>query len=532
MKNFQHHVDLSNNPYLQRLSILIDDKNIPPYSDLYQYMNASFVEWCDCILDKIAEHLNGEHFMLTFSSSMEEMLVMQTIAMKNPYCDRYISKVTIRDIPTATRLKKLHQLIREKKIQGYEFQKLNALFVLDGLDSLKDELLNLDVKNSFCTLQTDIMSLKDYNPNHTHELFFAVTAREISDDLLKIFRNEEGFLIQISEENPEPMFNEKIGRLFAFQTNRESLFQTIFICLLLFPLVRILRNCIASIPTQEKDSYKKILNEIQSTTASIIPIVESTTLEVGRSVRIRFDSDLKNQPVVVENLSYAYSRDGIVNCNGFLVEGIRPGSCTMYIIRAGESVSCAEVEFKVIQRNRIQEIFFDEDIIYVGENTERVINFSVQPSDADNLDKITWESTNPEIATIDRCLLKARRRGACTIRCIAENVSAKFHCEVRPFLTEIIVDTKNLEIPIGEKIALEIRTIPENSIDGKLFITSMDMRVANVVGREVQGIGKGKTRIVIENISRTIREEISVEVFKKDLLSSVTRSLKKNIWGG
>lgn len=531
-----HEVKLVNNPYLQRLSIMLDGKNISPYSSLHQYINAPFPEWCDSILDGIAKQFNNEHFSLNFSSSVEEMLVMQTLASNYPLCDRCVCVPLIRDTSTPMRLKKLHELIREKNIHEYEFQNLPALFVVsDEIKTLRKDLLGLEIKNSFCKLQTEVISLKECRQiqNRSHEVLFVLTVQELSDKHMTQLTREEGFVIQISDNLSENIiFDRKIGEIFVFYVRRDFVIQAIFKCLLFMPLVQVFRRCIASLPSETKKLYKESLEEIQSTTNKIIHVVETNTIEMGQSVRIHFDSDIGNCPVSIKDLSYTYSRDGIIRCNGLLVEGLREGSCTMYIQRVGESIPCDEISFKVIKRNRIQKIIFAEKNLVVGEATEQVIDFSVVPTDADNFNKITWSTTNSEVATVNGGILKANRHGSCDIRCTAENVSAKLHCVVKPFLVAIVPEEERIEVPYSEKKILKIRIVPEDAIDGQLLISCMDMRVANVVGQEIHGVGKGTTRIVLENITKTVRKEIFVEVFKKDLLTTITKKVKKKFFGG
>ena len=499
-------------------------------------MNAPFSEWCDCILDNIAEQFNGDSFLLTFSSSTEEIFVMQALAAVHPLCNSCVCVPCIRDTSTLVRLKMLHKLIRDKNIRDYEFQNLRTLFVVsDELKMLRNDLLGLEIENSFCKLQTEIVSLKEFGQmrNRSYEVLFVLTAQELSDKYMNQLRNEDGFLIQISDILSENLvLGKRNGKSFVFYTRRDFLIQAIFKCLLFIPLIQVFRRCIASLSLDAKNLYKKSLEEIQSTTNKIIPIAESRTIELGQSVRIRFDSDIATHPISAKDLSYTYSRDGIVRCNGLLVEGLREGNCTMYLQRTGEVVPCAEISFKVIKRNRIQEIIFEEKSLVIGEGTEQKIKFSVMPTDADNFDKITWSTTNAKVASVNAGILKANRPGSCDIRCSAENVSAKLHCIVKPFLVAIVPEEERMEIPYGEKRVLKIRVVPEDAIDGQFFISSMDMRVANVVGWEIHGVGKGTTRIVIENATKSIRKEIFVEVFKKDLLTTITKTVKKKFFGG
>lgn len=526
-----HHVKLVNNPYLQRLSILIDGKNIPAYSSLHQYAGAPFIEWCDDILDEIARQLNGDSFSLTFSSSAEEMFIMQSLTESHPLCDVCVCVPLVRDTSTAERLKMLHDLIRDGKLRNYKFQKLSALFVLsDELKPLRRDLLGLQVKNSFCELLPEIVSPKEFSQagNQPHDVTFIISSKELSSERVAQRIQGDSFAIQISNAASEQLtFLAKSDGIFLWQARTDFLVQAIFKCLLLTTLIQALRRCIASFPNELKNRYRSSLEEIQSISNKIIPVVESNVIEEGRSIQIRFDTDIATRPVSLSDLSYSYSHGGVIRCNGLLVEGLHGGKCVLYIHRVGESVPCAEVSFTVAKRNRIEKITFIDKLIILGEGSQYGVRFSVEPMDADNLNKITWSTTDSQVATVDNGLLHAKKHGICNIICTAENVSAKLQCVVKPYLAAIVAEEERIEIACGDKKVLNIRGIPEDAIDSQLLISSMDMRVAHVVGNEVHGVDKGSTRLVVENESRTLRTEIIVRVTR-----SLFSTIKKKFFGG
>lgn len=66
-------VELINNPYTQRLQILINGESVSVYSNLEKYMDEPFTYWCDRILQTIYEECNYGDFRLHFSSREEEL---------------------------------------------------------------------------------------------------------------------------------------------------------------------------------------------------------------------------------------------------------------------------------------------------------------------------------------------------------------------------------------------------------------------------------------------------------------------------
>ena len=90
---------------------------------------------------------------------------------------------------------------------------------------------------------------------------------------------------------------------------------------------------------------------------------------------------------------------------------------------------------------------------------------------------------------------------------------ARCRVTVKPMLQDILSKENSILLQYGETHDLDIHCLPPNSLDGQqILITSMDMRIVNVMGNKIQGIGEGTTRIVLSNQSGTIRKEISVTV--------------------
>ena len=79
-------VELINNPYMQRLCILINEEAVSVYSNLEKYMDEPFCYWCDRILDDIYEECNRGVFRLHFRSRREELEIMEKLVRNYPYC--------------------------------------------------------------------------------------------------------------------------------------------------------------------------------------------------------------------------------------------------------------------------------------------------------------------------------------------------------------------------------------------------------------------------------------------------------------
>lgn len=505
-------VELINNPYRQRLKVLINGEAVSVYSSLEQYMDEPFCYWCDKILDSIYEECNGEDFQLHFSSREEEMEIMKKIAEKNIHCTQYSSSPLARPISLQERIRKLNLLLKETYGIGYRTFEKNILFLIpESLQKIKDDLLGLDVRNSFCQINTQVIYYSDYvNSKPTSDVTILIGEEENTEKYIECFGISDGFVIELGK-NKE--FKKKINGLFLYESTEEFLFETIFDCLLLSPLLDMFCSCINTLSADVKEKSRDELEELQSTDIRIFPVPESTVIEEGTSKRIQFGTDIEGYMLQSTDLHFTYSEKGVIHCNGLLVEGLKEGKATLNVFREGELVPCANVDFTVIKRNRIKELKLDEDNLILGEGDCVKLNLIYLPENADNVDKIEWETDNEQIVSVDqRGNIQAKSKGSCTIWCYAEKVSVCCRCCVKPHLKEIKIESQELYLIYGQEEEIKVKLMPENCIDNQIVISSMDMRTVNVINGKLKAVGIGETRVIIQNREETVRAEVKVHV--------------------
>lgn len=313
-------IALTFNPYLQQLRIQVDGAE-NPYSSLYQYADDPFVDWCDHILEGIATAGNGEEFFLQFSSREEDALVMEILAKAYPLCRGWKFVPFIRKTPLQERMKRLNSLIRAEKIP-VRTQIIKMIFILqDELAELKNELMNLELKNSFCDVRVEVYTFREFMKNRdifenpkkknrdTHKIFFYINKQgeNISPDLLQGHSAGQAFLIQLNETAPKNWsFSEKRSNIFVYRSRPKFLIQTVYHCLLLDPLLQVFRECIATLPKSIKECHDELFEVLQSTTNRIIPVISNNTVEVAQSNSIFFKSDLPDYPVDIQKLTFTY----------------------------------------------------------------------------------------------------------------------------------------------------------------------------------------------------------------------------------
>lgn len=519
-------IEMTNNPYSQSLQILMDGAPVSPYSGLKKYMDKPFEDWCDKIFEAIHQECNFAKYTLHYRSRDEEIIVMQKLAADDPYCERFTSSGLVRGETLTTRMSELNRIIREQNCTGIPTEKIRAVFaVSSGLDNLTDEIRDLQIRNSYCETEVTVCPAREYRADMSDaDICFLVTKDEDEKELAKQLGFRKGYSIHIGEES---VFLGKDEDVFYYRASEPEFFDIVFSCFMLGPLLEAFRSAFGNLPETVRSRCAGRLEALMSIYPAVIPEPVSRTVELGRSCRISFRSDVPGYSVDVNKLHFDYSVPGVISCNGFQVDGLKEGRATLLIFRDGENNPCASEEFNVIVRNRITNIYLDDDAIVLGEGDTWQMEYTYYPGDADNVNTIEWESDGSEVAVVSGDgRVTAVKAGECTLYCIAERVSARCRCTVKPYMTGIEAETKEICMMYGTSAEILYRIEPVDCIDSEVEISSRDMRIVNVVGNTLRGAGVGETTVVLENHRKTIREEIRVTVL--DERSWNKKEKKKN----
>lgn len=505
-------VEIINNPYIQRMQILIDGEPISAYSTLEKFMNDSFLHWCDKILNAIYEECNGSDFCLYFQSRKEEQKIMSVLARNDPHCTQYVSLPLDRNDSLTQRMAGLHKLIKDNQLIVYKKEYRKALIVVpEGLGKLEEELKDMEVKNIYCHIESQVIRYCDYIIRKpSGDVTILITKEKSSNQCIERMKLQNGFAIHLCDHN---RFVEKIKGVFCYNTEEVHFFDTLFECLLLGTLMEVFCNCARMLSMNINEEYVDQLEFLTSTSIKIIPETEKTTLEVGRSASIKFRADMEGYSLDKENFVFKYSQTGIIRCNGMLVEGLREGKCTLYVYRKGEQLPCTQVDYNVIRRNRITQIQLETRFVEIGVGEKYKLEYTYLPNNADNVKTVVFESDDLSVAIADRYgNLRGIATGTCTVRCIAEQVCDSCKVVVKPHLKKIIANTEKLIMKYGESVEISYRTEPENCIDDSIFISSMNMQIVNVINKTVKAVGEGETKIILQNRENTVRLDIPVQV--------------------
>lgn len=508
-------VELINNPYIQRLQVLIDGKAVSAYSGIEKFMDEPFTYWCDKILPAVYDELNGSDFTLHFHSSNEEINVMKKIATDYNHCIQFSSEGFVRKTPLIERMSKLNKLIQNNGINGYQRTICNAVFVVsDGCKHLIPDLESIEIKNLYCEVKVKALSYSEFVANRCKgDVTFGICKNGEQEKLVGVFGTAKGFLLSIGENND---FEMKRNEVLCFSTTQNDIFNTAFNCFLLGPLIEVFSKTVSTLSADVMQRFEDEIQTLLSTSVRVIANSEALEIELGHSVMLSLEADIEGYSFRPNDFKYAYSNNGIIKCNGMRVEGVKEGKSTLYVYREGENKPCAQLEYTVYKTNHITELTLIETGMYMGLGDTYSMEYSFYPPDADNVNAVEWFSDNEAVAQVDpKGNVKAIGEGDCNIWVTAGKISDRCDITVLPHISEIVTEQDSLELVVGQVIEIVASAVPENAIDSKLKYACIDVRVANVVSNKLTALKEGSTTLVIQNAEETVRKEISVVVYRK-----------------
>jgi len=160
-------------------------------------------------------------------------------------------------------------------------------------------------------------------------------------------------------------------------------------------------------------------------------------------------------------------------------------------------------------------------VFEAGEEVELVAN--VLPEDATNK-KVTWESSDPEVATVDdNGKVTAKSVGSVIITVTTEDGEFEDACEIEVKKTDVtgveLEENTKLEIPAGNEVTLKANILPANASNKKLIWESSDPLVATVdEDGKVTAIDVGNAFITVTTDEGGFEDTREIEVLKISVL--------------
>ena len=252
-----------------------------------------------------------------------------------------------------------------------------------------------------------------------------------------------------------------------------------------------------------------------SVAAAPVPVpVETVTLNKNQLSLACGASDTLTATIDPDNatdkeVTWTTEPEGIVSVVDGQVIGLKEGTATVTATAGGKSATCAVT---VAPEGKIPVAG-----ISLGENAEASVAVSktlsltatVTPSDATDADKISWESSVPDVATVavgtapNQAVITAKAVGTTTVTATVGGHSASVTVHVTNPATKIQVTAdKTFPIAIGATVQLHATLTPENATDTIKWSSSKPTVATVSETGVVTAVGVGSATITAKGESK------------------------------
>ena len=505
-------VQVKYNPYIPRLSILIDGKQPSEFSQLVQYSDEDIWQWGPSFLDTLYSELRTD-FYISFIGTEQDAQVIRCLCAKHEHCKGFQAKDLPISEPLQSRMKSLNQYIKAERVTMYQRSIIDAVFMLPtSMQKYMEDVAGLDINNLFCSVRVSTIGVRSNYEEQENSILFLLTDEASAglDSLCGYSLHRPAFVIKIGSKNA---LIDVTDSHWTYEATEDKLFETIFSCFLQMPLLAFRRCLQSQSGTQASRQLRRI-----GCVEPMVDVSVAEAIEVGKSAQISVSLDPPSGQL--PNLIYKVRNQKIASCDGLCVFGLQEGDSILEVYLSGEKSPFFTKGIKIYKRNRIAHIILSDDTLILGLKDKKSLSYDYAPKDADNTNDIAWQSSDPTVVKVDgRGHLVAVGLGQCRIICTAENVSAQCLCTVKPYLSNISVD-----IPLEENalrlepmdiFELSIETSPKDCIDDKIMVETSDYNIINVVNYTLYAKNCGCAVITIRNINGRISQTFSVVVAKK-----------------
>ena len=239
-------------------------------------------------------------------------------------------------------------------------------------------------------------------------------------------------------------------------------------------------------------------------------VQDSFTLEKGTTDNIEIDYS-PSDTTTAKNYSFTSNNNDIVTVDeDGVMSAVGNGSTTIDVEAFGETF-----EVDVTVETSIKKVTLDETNIEMAKGEEKTISATVEPSDTTMSKELTWESSNPDVVTVDENgKIEAISGGRATITATSINgVSASLNVVVNVPITNATINKESLTMNKGDEEQLEVTIEPSDATDQKITWTTDDDEVATVdENGKVTAVGAGETTITAKVGSFTLTTDVEVVV--------------------
>lgn len=252
----------------------------------------------------------------------------------------------------------------------------------------------------------------------------------------------------------------------------------------------------------------------------IIEPKDSTELEVGGQLHLEayYKNDMSKGKIDDKELIWWSSDPTIATVDeDGIVRGIKKGKIQIEVWYKNNTDKKSSLELTVTtQKGIVTAITLDKTSLELESDDTYQLTATITPEEAANK-KLTWSSSNEEVATVTDGKVTAKKAGTATITVSAENGTVKASCQVKVSgrrVTGVQLSKKTMRLDVGNCGLLEATVLPENAENQEVTWSSSDEDIATIDEKTgiVMGVAAGEADITVTTKEGNYTATCSVKV--------------------
>lgn len=523
-------VRLDHNPYIPHLSVSIDGQPLSPYSPLVRFQKMPFMDWCSNIIEILDHELNGAEYEIEYYGRKIEADILSAYARSKNHGPRIFRKDQAVSSSARERLAILSRLTNN----GIVFTPSRIRPELILFCNSTEPVINRDIipQTRFYKISTTMLPMAQMGTAVKNNELERIVVCSNVDECHQAIENSrllptKPLFVLIDERN---VFIDIYEGCFIINCSQSILYNVLQEAVEIRGAVGLLKTWLSNLQdSTATHSNDEVLMLTQ--TEAVVKLQVPSIVEVGEKSPITISVIPRNAPIpsVIFRTSDT-SIIGITTDMFICANSTGQVRVEAYLRDSGDQIG--EYTISAIHRKKVQKISISTTNYALTEGERQKIVFSVDPPDADNLNKLCFESSDPLIAYVDdkRQEIIARNDGCCgiTIRC--EKVQCDFSVDVRPRIRSIEVSLEKSEMAVDEIQHYAFKQLPDRSIPGHYQVTVIpqDALFVDHASRMICAKKEGEASIVFQHGS--ISKSVTIHVSAKNTRSFTqdTTSVQKD----
>ena len=496
-------VVLKLDPYKNLNMVSLNHHHLSAYSELNNFMKQPFFAWADQFFDAVEREINDDFHLSVCSEEFEKMFFQDMSEM----VDECITVGTAQfrlNTPVKERLAILEELkTRYPDAADGEKQGVSCYVERDEGQQMQEGFYRVaDYREAFVILAAGEEHLEEYIDDGSQHI---ILLEGPANGLQKI----GGSFVWVAVKD-------RIPRI--LDAARERFFDIPYIV----DEARKLGTRAEVFTPEEREKF-----EIIQATTPFIAVDVIPSIETGRGIYPSYR--IRPQGEGLPHIRLVSLNEEILRTDGGILSGVKPGRTILEFYREEENLPFERREVTVFYKHTVRQIQLTLAAPVMGVNYRQTIGVILSPPDADDVNRLTWTSSNPGVATVSADgSVVSHAPGRCRITLSGEDAQASVELEIRPQLQTVELPVDEVECFVGETVPINVSVAPSDAFNKKVEWWTSDKMVAVVETTEtgnfrIRGIGIGECTLTCRAVEGRASDSLEMKVYS-------TLQRKKKRW--